>query len=154
MAHDLFSIEPTNDDLEVWLLHGNNDETVSAYVAHRFVARLAEHGIPGVVLTTDWAHAEPLDPAEPAGEYAAEQISSIVHGAPGAVWTATDAVATLSFDDERCEYAGPSSLERGRERRGGDQRFVFHCHPDPDADHPRPNWMYPAAVLTPADAAS
>jgi hypothetical protein len=33
-----------------------------------------------------------------------------------------------------------------------DQRFVVYCHPDPEAEHPRPNWMYPAAVLTPVES--
>lgn len=31
----------------------------------------------------------------------------------------------------------------------GDQRFVPYCHPDPNADHPWANWMFPAGVLTP-----
>ena len=31
----------------------------------------------------------------------------------------------------------------------GDQRFTLYCHPDPAADHPWANWMFPAGVLTP-----
>ncbi len=31
-----------------------------------------------------------------------------------------------------------------------DQAFVAYCHLAPEADHPRANWMYPAAVLRPA----
>ena len=27
--------------------------------------------------------------------------------------------------------------------------FVLYCHPDPAADHPWANWMFPAGVLTP-----
>ncbi len=219
-AHDLFRIEPTNREVEVWLLHGHNDETVRSGVAQRLVEHLAEAHVDSHLLTTDWSHGEPLDPGSPANVYAAEQVASIVAGRADPGWKRLEADAALTFDDaERCDYTGPVSWPRGEmlvidlanrtdvelsfvfasvrsdvdlddaalladddELRfdrftwidhggfvpvlpGGstthrfvfveaDQRYVLFCHPGPDVEHPRPNWMYPAAVLTPTTAPS
>ena len=33
----------------------------------------------------------------------------------------------------------------------GDQGFVLYCHPEHWTEHPRANWMYPAALLAPQE---
>ena len=218
--YDVLAIEPTNLDLEVWLLHGQNDDTVGVYSSMYLVDHLRGAGIDPQLLTTDSTHAAALDTSTAAGRFTADQISAIAHGTPEPVWwPSTDgpADATVSFDDqETCTYDGPATWPRGQpmtirmENRTdvdmwfalvsirddvdwteqqvlagdgdlaedapdwvdwggfqpvapqreqtmrfafveGDQTFVVYCHPDPEADHPRPNWMYPSAVLAPSD---
>jgi len=213
--YDLLATEPTNTDLEMWLLHGHSDDTVPLYFSDELLAHARSAGIRAELITADWDHAAPLDPDGPAGRYTADFISAIVHDAADESWTRTDADATLTFEGEdRCTYAGPSTwpLEEtlvlrleNRENVGmwfvlvsvrpgeggttaellegdgelgvdnpdwvdfggfvkvgprststlrfvlaeGDQRFVLYCHPDPQADHPWANWMFPAGTLTP-----
>ena len=213
--YDLLAHEPTNTDLEMWLLHGHNDATVPLYISDELLAHARSAGIGAQLITADWDHAAPLDPDGPAGRYTADFISAIVHDAADASWERTDADATLSFEGEdRCTYSGPSTwpleetlVVRLENREGvdmcfglvsvrpgsgpspaellqgggelgvddpdwvdfggfvkveprstsvlrfvlaeGDQRFVFYCHPDPEADHPWANWMFPAGSLTP-----
>lgn len=213
--YDLLATEPTNTDLEMWLVHGHNDTTVPLYVSDELLAHVRSAGIRAQLITADWDHTAPLDPDAAAGRYTADFISAVVHDAPDESWTRTDTDATLSFEgQDRCTYSGPSTwptaetfvlglenpenvdmwfalvsvrpgdgpapaklLQGGGElgvdnpewvdfggfvavepRSTGllrfvfaesDQRFVFYCHPDPEADHPWANWMFPAGLLTP-----
>lgn len=213
--YDVLAIQPTNTDLEMWLLHGANDTAIPLYISDELVQHARSAGITAHLIATDWSHAAPLDPDQPAGRYAADAISAIVHGDVDEAWTRADADAALSFQSEdRCTYSGPSTwpldkmlvvqlenredietwfalvsvrqdadetdaqlleddgelgiddpewvdyggflqLEpRSSSLLGfvfaeGDERFVLYCHPDPDADHPWANWMFPASVLTP-----
>jgi acetyl esterase/lipase len=109
--YDVLTIEPTNRELDVWLLHGQNDESVDVRTSGRFADHLAEAGIEARVLTTDSDHIAPLDMSTPAGKFTAARITAIVHGQPEPQWwpgPSPDATLTLALND-RCSYAGPET---------------------------------------------
>jgi predicted esterase len=84
--HDVLTIEPTNPDLDVWLLHGQNDESVGVRMSARFVDHLAQAGIDARLLTTDSDHVAQLDMSSPAGEFTAARIVAIIHGRAEPQW--------------------------------------------------------------------
>lgn len=216
--YDVLTLEPTNVDVEVWLLHGHNDDAVNVSSSGLLQDRLRDAGIDAQLLTTDSTHAALVDTATPAGRFTADRISSIVHGVPEEVWWPPGPIdATLSFGaDDTCSYEGPATwpsdlamtirfanralhdtsfalvsirtdadpsveevlagegelgvddpdwVDWGGFRRvppgesrtmrfafvEADQRFVLYCHPEHWTDHPRANWMYPAALLAPQE---
>jgi dienelactone hydrolase len=109
--HDVLTIEPTNPDLDVWLLHGQNDESVGVRMSARFVDHVAQAGIDARLLTTDSDHVAQLDMSSPAGEFTAARIVAIIHGRAEPQWwpdRSPDATLTLAADD-RCVYTGPAT---------------------------------------------
>jgi len=215
--YDVLALQPTNTELDVWLLHGHNDDAVNVYSSALFVDHLRDAGIDARLLTTDSTHAAIVDTDTPAGRFTADRITEIVRGEPEPVWWPAGPVdATLSFAPaEVCSYEGPDTwpndramtirfvnrtefdtsfalvsirtdadpspdavLEGGSGELGvddpewvdwggfrpvppgesrtmpfafveADQTFVLYCHPEAGTTHPRANWMYPAAILTP-----
>ncbi len=59
--YDVFSLEPTNLDLEVRLLQGHNDTTLNVFSSALLIDHLRSAGIDAELLTTDSSHAAPLD---------------------------------------------------------------------------------------------
>jgi predicted esterase len=109
--YDVLTIEPTNRDLDVWLLHGQNDESVGVRMSARFVDHLAQAGIEARLLTTDSDHVASLDMSTPAGKFTAARIVAIVHGRAEPQWwpdTSPDATVTLATGDT-CVHAGPGT---------------------------------------------
>ena len=109
--YDVLALEPTNLDLEVFLLHGDNDETVNVYSAALFADHLARAGLEPQLLTTDTDHTAPLDPTTAAGRFTADRIDAIIHDRPEPEWWpdgASDASLRLSPDDT-CTYDGPET---------------------------------------------
>ncbi len=109
--YDALTIEPTNRDLEVWLLHGQNDESVDVRISARFVDHLAEAGLDAQLLTTDTDHIAQLDMSTPAGRFTAARVVAIVHGRAEPQWwpgTSPDVTLTLT-PQERCLHAGPET---------------------------------------------
>lgn len=107
--YDPMTIEPTNADLEVRLVHGMSDDTVSADVSSAFLGHLLANGIDAQMISTDSGHGEMIDPATPAGEFMAEQIVALVTGEPSA-FDDEGEPARMS-DDGTCNYSGPSTFE-------------------------------------------
>ena len=58
----MLELEPTNVDLQAWLLHGHNDDTVDVCSAALFADHLDAAGIEPHLLTIDTNHSAPLDP--------------------------------------------------------------------------------------------
>ena len=108
---DPTSIEPTNTDLEVRLVHGLSDDTLGASESSEFLAHVLSYGLDAELITTDSGHGEMIDPTTPAGEFVAEQVVALVTGRPSAFELDGDD-AQISYDGE-CNYAGPSTFEVG-----------------------------------------
>ncbi|HSM67632.1 MAG TPA: hypothetical protein VK860_15110 [Ilumatobacteraceae bacterium] len=109
--YDVMALEPTNRDLDVWLVHGHNDDSVNFWSSALLADHLAEAGIESHVLTTDDGHAAPLDPSTPAGRFTADRIAAIVHDRSEPAWWpdgAADATLRLGSDDT-CVYDGPET---------------------------------------------
>ena len=109
--YDVLTIEPTNRDLDVWLLHGQNDESVDVGMSALFADHLVEAGLDAHLLTTDTDHIAQLDTSTPAGRFTADRVVAIVHGRAEPQWwpgTSPDATLTLT-PDERCLHAGPET---------------------------------------------
>jgi hypothetical protein len=213
--YDVLALEPTDRDLEVWLLHGHDDAAVNVWSSALLADHLEAAGLETHLLTTDNDHAAPLDPKIAAGRFAADRIDAIIHDRQEPEWWldgASDASLRLDADDS-CTYDGPETWPTDRAMRielenrtdvdasfalvsirgdadvttdevmagggilgvddpdwvdwGGfrpvppgekrmldfafveaDQRFVAYCHLEPETDHPRAGWMFPAAVLS------
>ena len=117
--YDVLALEPTNLDLEVFLLHGDNDETVNVYSAALFSDHLARAGLEPHLLTTDTDHVAPLDPTTAAGRFTADRIDAIIHDRPEPEWWpdgVSDASLRLSPDDT-CTYDGPETWPTDRSIR-------------------------------------
>jgi hypothetical protein len=108
--YDVLAIEPTNTDLEMWLLSGHKDNSVWFDSSLELVHHVRAAGIATHLITGDWNHVAPLDPTDPAGRYTADLISAIVHDEADEWRTpdATDATLVLAADG-RCTYSGPST---------------------------------------------
>jgi predicted esterase len=114
--YDVMALEPTNRDLDVWLMHGHNDDSVNLWSSALLADHLAEVGIESHLLTTDDGHAAPLDPSTPAGRFTADRIAAIVHDRPEPAWWPDGAVdATLRLgSDDTCVYEGPETWPTDR----------------------------------------
>jgi acetyl esterase/lipase len=114
--YDVLALEPTDDDLEVWLLSGQNDDTVNVSSAALFADHLAAAGIEAQFLTTDTTHAAPLDPSAPAGKFTSERIAAVLGGtAEPEWWPGPEPDATLRLDaDDTCVHDGPESWPNDR----------------------------------------
>jgi dienelactone hydrolase len=110
--YDPLTIEPTNGELEVRLVHGMSDDSVSADVSSAFLGHLLANGIDARMISTDSAHGALIDPSTPAGEFMAEQIVALVRGEPSA-FDDEGEPATMVYDGS-CRYDGPSTFDVGR----------------------------------------
>ena len=117
--YDVLALEPTNLDLDVWLLQGNNDETVNVWSSALFADHLEAAGLEPHLLTTDTGHAEPLDPTTEAGRFAVDRIDAIIHDRPEPEWWPTGASdVSLRLDaDDTCIYDGPETWPTDRTTR-------------------------------------
>jgi hypothetical protein len=108
--YDVLAIEPTNTDLETWVLHGHNDGSVWLGASLELVNHARSSGIDARLITGDWDHSAPLDPESPAGRYASDVISAAIHDEADGSQTVerTDATLVLAAQD-RCTYSGPST---------------------------------------------
>lgn len=117
--YDVLSLEPTNVDLDVWLLHGHNDDAVNVLSSALFADHLEAAGLEPHLLTTDTTHAAPLDPTIPAGRFAADRIDAIIHDRQEPEWWLdgpNDASLRLDADDS-CTYDGPETWPTDRAMR-------------------------------------
>lgn len=114
--HDLLAIEPTNTDLDVWLLNGQNDDVVNVWSSALLADHLADAGVEVHFLTTDTGHAAPLDPTTAAGGFTAARLGAIIGGTPDPQWwPSPEPDATLRLDaDDRCVYDGPETWPNDR----------------------------------------
>jgi dienelactone hydrolase len=107
--YDPMTIEPTNTDLEVRLVHGMSDDSVSADVSSAYLGHLLAGGIDAQMIATDSGHGEMIDTSTPAGEFMAEQIVALVMGETSA-FDEQGEPARMS-DDGSCNYEGTSTFE-------------------------------------------
>jgi pimeloyl-ACP methyl ester carboxylesterase len=126
--YDLLAIEPTNIDLETWVLFGHNDDSVWFDASRQLVHHAHSAGIATRLITGDWDHVAPLDPEGPAGRYTAELISAVVHEEADESRTPDDTAATLVLASEGgCTYSGPSTWPL-------DEELVLRVENRQDAD--------------------
>ena len=117
--YDVLALEPTNLDLDVWLLHGHNDDAVNVWSSALFADHLEAAGLEPHLLTTDTGHAAPLDPTIAAGRFAADRIDAIIHDRQEPDWWLdgpSDATLRLDADDS-CTYNGPETWPTDRAMR-------------------------------------
>ena len=110
--YDPFSIEITNSELEVRLIHGVADRAVCSRVSMHFADHLTAHGVDAELVTTDSGHSHLRDPNTPSGRFVVEQVSAIVHDRPS-VFELEGSAATLSMSSDDCDYSGPLEIDRG-----------------------------------------
>lgn len=109
--YDPFSIEVTNAELEVRLIHGVVDRAVCSRVSVRFDDHLRALGLDTALVATDTEHSELRDPATRAGRFVAEQVSALIHDRPS-VFDNEGTPATLTVGDGTCDYSGPLEIDR------------------------------------------
>lgn len=85
-TRERLSLEPTNLDLEVRLLHGHDDTTLNVFDSAVLIDHPRSAGIDAELLTTDTDHATPLDIDGVVGQFTADRISAIVHGVSETEW--------------------------------------------------------------------
>lgn len=107
------SIEPSNSDLEVRLLHGYYDTAVDARVSLLFDHHLDDCGVDAAFVATDTGHSEMRDPSSPAGAFVVDQIAALVHGRDSVFDGAADGAVVRFADDGTCRYDGPTSMPLG-----------------------------------------
>jgi acetyl esterase/lipase len=108
--YDPFAIEPSNDDVEVRLLHGYFDRAVDARVSQLFNLHLVDCGLDSLFIGADTAHSEMRDPTVPAGAFVADQIVALVHGR-SSVFDRSGHDAVIRFTEEgACRYDGPTRI--------------------------------------------
>ena len=109
--YDVLALEPTNLDLDVWLMHGQNDDTVNVWSPALFADHLASAGLEAHFLTTDTGHAAPLDPSTAAGRFAVDRIDAIIHDRPEPEWWPDDAgdASLVLGPGDTCIYDGPET---------------------------------------------
>jgi acetyl esterase/lipase len=116
-AYDPFEIDPSNDDLQVRLIHGYYDTAVDARVSLLFDDHLDRCSLDSAVVATDTGHSDMRDPSTPAGRFVADQIVALVQGRESVFdRTADDAVVDFSEAGE-CRYEGPLEMPRGEPLR-------------------------------------
>jgi hypothetical protein len=105
---DVFSLTPTND-VEIRMFQGVNDWNLNSSTETTALDQyLASLGVDSRAAYLDSAHGDLIDVSEPAGQFMAGQLIELVRGDPG-VFVADTTAATLSYDDGRCFYDGPTS---------------------------------------------
>lgn len=115
--YDPFTIEPSNGDVEVRLMHGYFDRAVDARVSQLFDLHLVECGLDASFVGLDTGHSELRDPSLPAGAFVADQIVSLVHGR-ASVFDGPDHRAVVSLAEGRsCAYDGPDRVPRNEPMR-------------------------------------
>ena len=110
-AYDPFSIEVTNSDLEVRLIHGVVDRAVCSRVSVSFDEYLRALGLDTALVATDTGHSELRNPDTPAGRFVVEQVSALIHDRPS-VFDSEGIPATLTVGDGACDYSGPLEIDR------------------------------------------
>ena len=106
-----FSIEVTNSDLQVRLIHGVVDRAVCSRVSVLFDDHLSDLGIDTALVATDTEHSDLRDPATRAGSFVVEQVSALIHDRPS-VFDSEGIPATLTVGDGMCDYSGPLEIDR------------------------------------------
>jgi pimeloyl-ACP methyl ester carboxylesterase len=109
--YDPFSIEVTNSDLEVRLIHGVLDRAVCSRVSVLFDDHLRDLGLDTALVATDTEHSELRDPETRAGRFVADQVSALIHDRPSA-FDSDGTPATLTVGDGVCDYSGPLDIDR------------------------------------------
>jgi dienelactone hydrolase len=138
-AYDPLSIEATNLDLQVRLIHGVADGAVCARVSARFDDHLADLGIDTALVATDTGHSDLRNPDTPGGRFVAQQVGALIHGRPS-VFEREATTAVLGVGDDTCDYSGPVEVERGQllrlELRNPTSAMVWFVpvRADPDSD--------------------
>ncbi len=80
--YDPSSIEVTDSELEVRLIHGVVDRAVCSRVSVLFDDHLRDLGLDTALVATDTGHSELRDPETPAGRFVVEQVSALIHDRP------------------------------------------------------------------------
>jgi acetyl esterase/lipase len=107
--YDVFSLQVTNPDLEVALLHGVGDLNVNLCVSTAFCGRLNSLGLNGHLLYLDAGHSELVDPSSVAGRFVADQVAALIHHRRS-MFDQQGVPATLTFDGAQCGYVGSSNI--------------------------------------------
>ena len=116
-SYDPMTIQPSNADLEVRLIHGYYDTAVDARVSLLFDEHLTDCGIDAAAIATDTGHSELRDPSTPAGRFVVDQVDALIHGRESVFDRSADD-ATVSFaEDGECRYDGPTQMPRGEPLR-------------------------------------
>lgn len=109
--YDPSSIEVTDSELEVRLIHGVVDRAVCSRVSVLFDDHLRDLGLDTALVATDTGHSDLRDPETPAGRFVVEQVSALIHDRPSA-FEIEGTPATLTVGDGVCDYSGPLEIER------------------------------------------
>ena len=164
--YDVLALEPTNLDLDVWLLHGHNDDAV---IHDRQGPDWWLDGPSDASLrlaaddscTYDGPETWPTDRAmriEIENGTDLDASFAMVSIRDDVEITREEALAgdgILGVDDpDWVDWGGFRPVPPGERRMldlafaEADQTFVAYCHLAPENDHPRAGWMFPAAVLS------
>jgi dienelactone hydrolase len=109
---DVFSLSPTND-VVMRMFQGFHDWNLNSSTETTALDQhLASIGVDSQAAYLDSAHGDLIDVSEPAGQFMAGQVVELVRGDPG-VFSNDATAATLSYEDGRCSYDGPTSLAAG-----------------------------------------
>jgi dienelactone hydrolase len=109
---DVFRLVPTND-VEVRLFQGFNDWNLNpATETTALDEYLLGLGVDSQAAYLDAAHGDLINVSEPAGRFLAGQLIELVRSDPG-VFGDDGTAATMSYENERCSYDGPTSLTSG-----------------------------------------
>ena len=111
------TIDPSNADLEVRLIHGYYDTAVDARVSVLFDEHMTDCGFDSALIATDTGHSKLRDPSTSAGRFVVEQVDPLVHGGES-VFDRPAGEATVEFGgDGACRYEGPTRMTRGEPLR-------------------------------------
>jgi hypothetical protein len=115
--YDPMTIEPSNADLEVRLIHGYYDTAVDARVSLLFDEHLDGCGFDSAVVATDTGHSDMRDPSTPAGRFVADQIVALVNGRASVFDGPADRAVVEFAESGECGYEGPLEVPRGEPLR-------------------------------------
>lgn len=110
--YDPSTIEVTDSELEVRLIHGVVDRAVCSRVSVLFDDHLRDLGLDTALVATDTGHTDLRDPETRAGRFVVEQVSALIHDRPS-VFETEGTPATLTVGDGTCDYSGPLEIDRG-----------------------------------------
>jgi dienelactone hydrolase len=154
--YDPTSIEPTNTDLEVRLIHGLSDDTLGASESSEFLGHVLSSGLDAELISTDSGHGEMIDPSTPAGEFVAEQVVALATGAPSALEILSYEGVPLAEPPDFVDSGGLELVDQpGSETirllfLEGDQRWVLACVPVEPPELRTPEVPRFGVVLSPA----
>ena len=168
------SIEPSNTDLEIRLIHGYYDTAVDARVSQLFDHLATSCGVDSAFVGTDTGHSELRDPSSPAGAFVVEQVAALVHGRDSVFDRPADGAVVQFAEDGTCRYDGPPSMPLGeplaiefRNDTAGELHWFAMVRLRPEVpvtldelradqtaigDHPQAFVSYGGYVSVPADA--